>query len=285
MRTRGSARSSTSERSSGIVLVLPAGISHRGQRGLPSAMAVGHLEHRRRRPLEPLPLRERDVDRRVAVEDPAGQVQHDAAGRPGLRAARARGRAARRCPGTASARSRRGRRRPRARSPRCGRGPSRRSPRGTSGRETVKSFFSGNGGGAMLLVRDDRDAGRMVHRAQLGEIEVHGLPELLREVEAQAAVLGRSEQRSRHDQPLARVGGGLVHAVVEKPDGALAENVRHETPARAVERVEERAGALQLLHLAQQRPRRRVEHVLRDPVGPDDPQDVRAAAGRRDPDA
>ena len=123
----------------------------------------------------------------------------------------------------------------------------------------------------------------MVHGREPGQIEVGRLPELLGEVEIERFP-GGFQPVSRDDEPLARVRGRLVDAVEEEAGRGPAEDVRHEMPARAVVGVEEGAGPLQLLDLAQHRLHRRVERVLRHAIGPDDPDHVRAAAGT-EPDA
>ncbi len=124
-----------------------------------------------------------------------------------------------------------------------------------------------------LLVGDDLGAGRVIDGLQLHEVEVRRFPELLGEVQREPA-LGRREHASGHDQPLARVGRGLVDTVVKKTRGGASEHVADEVPALSVEGVEERARALELLDLAQQRSGLRIQRVLGNAVGPDDPQDV-----------
>ena len=124
-----------------------------------------------------------------------------------------------------------------------------------------------------LLVGDECDALRMVEGEDLREVEVRRFPELLREVEQEPAVFGM-EPVARNDQPLPRVGRGLVNAVVQQAGRAAPEGVGHETPPLAVEGVEERARALELLDFLDDRADGRVESVLRHAVGPDDPQDV-----------
>ena len=183
IRTRGSARSRTSERSTGIVFVFPAGIADRGDRGLPSTAAVGDFEDGTEG-LRRAALRQRHVDRGVGVEDPAGQVEHH-----GPRGARLRERQ-HQVVGRDEALVARGSETRQMRAVlnrdlggavhavsvhRPGR------PRAGEGQDLLRGKRRRN----HLLVRDDLDAGRPVHRRELGEIEVRRLPELLGEVEDQ----------------------------------------------------------------------------------------------------
>ena len=127
------------------------------------------------------------------------------------------------------------------------------------------------------VVADDLRPRGMVQRVELREVEVRGFPELLGEVERQLPAR-RAQLIAGDDEPFARVRRRLVHAVVEETERARAERVGDEVPARPVEGVEEGTGALELLDFLHDRTRRRIERVLRDPVGPDDPQHVGPAA-------
>src|SRR4030095_8735908 len=81
----------------------------------------------------------------------------------------------------------------------------------------------------------------------------------------------------RNEEPLARVGRSLVDAVVEEAQRAVAEDVGHEMPPGAIERVEKRTRSLELLDLADHGARPRLELVLRDPVRPDHAENFRLA--------
>ena len=83
MRTRGSLAHEDAGEVDRHRLRLAGRISHRGDRRLPASRAVRHLEDGRLG-AQVAALGQRDVDRRVGVEDPAGQVEHHALRGAGL---------------------------------------------------------------------------------------------------------------------------------------------------------------------------------------------------------
>src|SRR6266498_2649061 len=106
----------------------------------------------------------------------------------------------------------------------------------------------------------------MVHGDELRQIDVGGLPELLRQIEEETA-LRRREKGAADDQPLPRVRRRLVNAVVEETERARSEDVGHETPPLSIERVQEGTRSLELLDFLDGRAGPRGEVVLRDAVG------------------
>ncbi len=116
----------------------------------------------------------------------------------------------------------------------------------------------------------------MVDGHQRGLVEERDLPQLLRVVDLEPAGGIRPKRRSIDEQPLARVPAREVDAVIKEPDRRASECIGNEAPdARlAIQRVDERARALELLDFLHDRLRLLVEDVLRHAVRPRGPHHV-----------
>ena len=227
---------------------------------------------------EVLSLRERHVDRRVGVEDPARKEEDHAIPRRHVAEVENEGML---LPDSLIERL----------GPRshvdliaagepgghvfgAARGVGERGAQGPRTRDGEESLFRDARNRA--FVRHDSRAFGMIDGHQRGLVEERDLPQFFRVVDLKTAGGVRPKRRSVDEQPLARIPAREVDAVIEEPDRRAPERVGNEAPDTRlpVPRVDERARSLELLDFLDDRLRLLVEEVLRHAVRPRGPDHV-----------